>query len=116
MPAHREPLGCRHGSVEGEPQDAREHDRRPRRVEVEEERRAPDPDPELLLRAAEKYGVLLDRAYFIGDSDSDVLAGQRAGCRTILIRARPADGREAQADFVVNSLSAAVDVVLKDAV
>ena len=74
------------------------------------------PKPGLLLRAAEKYGVLLDRAYFIGDSDSDVLAGQRAGCRTILIRARPTDGREAQADFVVNSLSAAVDVVLKDAV
>lgn len=68
------------------------------------------PKPGLLLRAASRRRVPLSKTFFVGDSESDVLAGQRAGCRTILIAAGASPHN--QPDFVVESLSAAVDVVL----
>ena len=41
------------------------------------------PKPGLLLAAAEKYNIDLSRSWMIGDSASDVSAGQAAGCRSI---------------------------------
>jgi D-glycero-D-manno-heptose 1,7-bisphosphate phosphatase len=44
------------------------------------------PSPGLILSAAaELGGVNLARSWMIGDSDVDVEAGRRAGCRTILV-------------------------------
>lgn len=40
------------------------------------------PKPGMLLQAAEKYNIDLSQSYMIGDSDSDIAAGQAAGCRT----------------------------------
>lgn len=48
------------------------------------------PKPGLLLEAARRFNIDLSQSYMIGDSEADVLAGQAAGCRTILIeRNRP---------------------------
>lgn len=44
------------------------------------------PKPGMLLRAAAEFGVLLPQSWMIGDSISDVHAGRRAGCKTMLIR------------------------------
>ena len=43
------------------------------------------PEPGMLLLAAEELDLDLERSWMIGDDDRDVMAGQRAGCRTILI-------------------------------
>ncbi len=43
------------------------------------------PEPGLLLEAAEKLHVNLERSWFVGDILNDVEAGIRAGCRTILV-------------------------------
>lgn len=43
------------------------------------------PKPGLLLRAATELQLDLKRSWFIGDILNDVEAGNRAGCRTILI-------------------------------
>lgn len=43
------------------------------------------PRPGLLIRAAADYNIDLANSWMIGDSDSDVQAGQAAGCRTIRI-------------------------------
>lgn len=43
------------------------------------------PAPGLLLRAASDLGVDLARSWTVGDKISDVLAGQRAGTRSILV-------------------------------
>ncbi len=43
------------------------------------------PQPGLLLAAAERLDLDLRRSYLIGDAESDILAGQRAGCRTVLV-------------------------------
>lgn len=43
------------------------------------------PRPGLLRRAARDHGIDLDQSWFIGDILDDVEAGQRAGCRTMLL-------------------------------
>lgn len=43
------------------------------------------PNPGMILEAARKHDLDLSRSWMIGDNEKDVLAGQRAGCRTILV-------------------------------
>jgi D-glycero-D-manno-heptose 1,7-bisphosphate phosphatase len=38
------------------------------------------PEPGLLLRARSEIGAALERSWFVGDAESDVLAAHRAGC------------------------------------
>ena len=44
------------------------------------------PKPGMLLKAAEDFNIDLSQSYMIGDSESDMLAGNRAGCKTFLIK------------------------------
>lgn len=44
------------------------------------------PKPGMLLEAARKWGISLEDSWMIGDSKVDVLAGQAAGCKTILVK------------------------------
>jgi D-glycero-D-manno-heptose 1,7-bisphosphate phosphatase len=43
------------------------------------------PKPGMILALAEELDLDLSRSWMIGDMDSDVLAGQAAGCRTVLL-------------------------------
>jgi D-glycero-D-manno-heptose 1,7-bisphosphate phosphatase len=43
------------------------------------------PAPGMLIDAARELEIDLERSWMIGDTDSDVLAGAAAGCRTVLI-------------------------------
>ncbi len=43
------------------------------------------PKPGMLIKAAEDYNIDLQKSFMIGDSVSDVEAGEAAGCRTIKI-------------------------------
>jgi len=53
------------------------------------------PSPGMLQRAAHRFNLDLARSVMIGDSISDLEAGRRAGCRTILVRS--GYGRETEA-------------------
>jgi D-glycero-D-manno-heptose 1,7-bisphosphate phosphatase len=44
------------------------------------------PSPGMLLRAARELGLDLRQSFSVGDSARDLLAGKRAGCRSILVR------------------------------
>ncbi len=73
------------------------------------------PQPGMLLDAAAVLGVDLGASWMIGDTDTDIVAGRAAGCRTALVEyAGSAHKRrgEAQADLSVVSLSAAVASIL----
>jgi D-glycero-D-manno-heptose 1,7-bisphosphate phosphatase len=43
------------------------------------------PEPGLILRAAAKYEIELTASYMVGDRWRDIEAGERAGCKTVLI-------------------------------
>ncbi len=72
------------------------------------------PTPGMILAAAEQLDLDLKASWVIGDGHRDIEAGQRAGCRTILFvptdvpQSEAATGKSA-ADFVVNSLTDAVE-------
>lgn len=42
------------------------------------------PKPGMLIKAKEKWDIDFAKSYIIGDSQSDIEAGQRVGCRGIL--------------------------------
>ena len=72
------------------------------------------PKPGLLLRAAREHDVDLRRSWMIGDRESDIEAGKRAGCKTILIRSSPLNDTSEgiEPDLVAKSLAEAVEKLL----
>lgn len=73
------------------------------------------PKPGLLLAAARQFGLELQQCFFIGDSESDILAARAAGCQPVLIRrdgAGPVNWTaKQQAIGVVSGLGEAVDSI-----
>lgn len=43
------------------------------------------PKPGMLFQAAQKYNIDLYKSYCIGDDERDIIAGQKAGCKTFLV-------------------------------
>lgn len=70
------------------------------------------PKPGMLLKAAEDLDLDLAQSWMIGDSITDVQAGLAAGCNTILLSDDLEDLEDVEADYIVDSLPRAVDVVL----
>lgn len=63
------------------------------------------PKPGLLLRAQREHRIAPHNSWMIGDSVSDILAGKRAGCHTVLIGSGDA---HVSADICASSLQDAV--------
>lgn len=57
------------------------------------------PEPGMILDAIEKWDIDKENSFFIGDSESDALAGKRAEIKTILI----GDFTENKANFVFSN-------------
>lgn len=81
------------------------------------------PQPGLLLRAAHEHNLNLDACFVVGDRITDVIAGARAGCRTVLVQTGkheapaietvgPLD-ESVQPDHVCADLRAASEWILK---
>jgi D,D-heptose 1,7-bisphosphate phosphatase len=73
------------------------------------------PEPGLIRRACAELGLAGDRSWMLGDIATDVLAGQAAGCRTVLVNPHP-EPELAQLsrkpDLVAHSLPEAADALL----
>ncbi len=81
------------------------------------------PRPGLLLRAAREHKLGLGGSFAVGDRITDIIAGTRAGCRTVLVqtgkhRAPPIETAEplnksVQPDHVCPNLTAAAEWILR---
>jgi D-glycero-D-manno-heptose 1,7-bisphosphate phosphatase len=70
------------------------------------------PRPGMLLEAARRWRIDLRRSFLVGDRWSDVVAGQAAGCCTLLVET-PYSGRErCQPDRCVRDLAEAAEWIL----
>lgn len=67
------------------------------------------PQPGMLFALASELDLDLSECWMIGDSQSDVMAGEAAGCRTVLISSEP---RPTTATFLAPSLAAATERVV----
>jgi len=70
------------------------------------------PAPGLLLTAAREHEIDLNQSWMIGDSDVDVQAGRRAGCKTVLISNGDLPGKS-PADLQARTLLDAAHRVLE---
>lgn len=71
------------------------------------------PEPGMLLAAAKEHQIDLRSSWMIGDSETDVEAGRRAGCRTVQLVANP-ESAEGKADLYASSLVEASRRILKE--
>ena len=75
------------------------------------------PAPGMLRQAAKELHIDLGSSFMIGDKPSDIEAGKRAGCRTILFGYRwpVVDGRlEDKPDHVAANWTEVIDCIRKD--
>jgi D-glycero-D-manno-heptose 1,7-bisphosphate phosphatase len=69
------------------------------------------PEPGMLFNAAGEHNIDLAASWMIGDSEKDVDAGRRAGCKTARI-APESKSMTSKADIVASTLLAAVHKIL----
>lgn len=72
------------------------------------------PKPGMLLEAARKWSLNLERSFMVGDRWRDIAAGKAAGCTTILVRAGYDERQAEDPDAVVDSLYEASVLILSD--
>jgi histidinol-phosphate phosphatase family protein len=71
------------------------------------------PAPGMLLRASDEHKLDLKRSWMIGDSPGDIAAGNKSGCKTVLISASIARGQiDPRSDLVSSDLSSAATQIL----
>jgi D-glycero-D-manno-heptose 1,7-bisphosphate phosphatase len=71
------------------------------------------PQPGMLRRAAGEHGIDLQASWMIGDSTKDVQAGEKAGCRTILLGATTGGGaKSSNPTLLAEDLTSAVAKIL----
>ncbi len=74
------------------------------------------PELRVLLAAAQAHGIVLKASWMVGDSGTDVVAGRRAGCRTVLVE-HPCSGHrreeDVMADANVHNLAAAAAFIIQ---
>ncbi len=69
------------------------------------------PQPGLIVRAADELGLSPQLSFMVGDSQSDVEAGRRAGCRTVLISETEGDGNDSHSEYGSSADFAAINVL-----
>ena len=75
------------------------------------------PKPGLLLKAAKDLSIDLSNSWMVGDSLTDIEAGKRAGCKTILIGnmkcdlCRLMDEKNIRPDYIVKNLYMAKEII-----
>ena len=85
---------------------------------AEGEYRHPDhpdrkPNPGMILKAAEKHNIDLKRSWMVGDKESDLEAGRRAGCRTVLVLTGYGSKADPElADIVASDLGQAIEQIM----
>jgi D-glycero-D-manno-heptose 1,7-bisphosphate phosphatase len=72
------------------------------------------PSPGMIIEAAQDLKLDLGRSFMVGDKMSDIEAGERAGCRTVLLGSAVAGRRSIHApDFVASGWSTAIRCILE---
>ena len=72
------------------------------------------PKPGLLTEAAQAYNIDLSRSFMVGDRWSDAVAGQAAGCKTILFDLPYSKGEKCQPDFRAADLAEAARIIVNE--
>jgi len=67
----------------------------------------------LLLEAAQEWSLDLSRSYVVGDRDSDIVSGRRAGCYTVFVDRGYLEKVDETPDAKAANLPQSVDIILR---
>lgn len=74
------------------------------------------PSPKMILDAAKKHNIDVSKSFMIGDMRSDILCGQTAGAKAILVKTgfggEGGDGCEVSPEYVAKNLKEAAEIIL----
>jgi len=74
------------------------------------------PKPGMLIKAEEELNIDLKQSYMVGDKSSDIEAGRRAGCKTIMVKTgygeKELRSNQIECDYVTDDLYDAVEHIL----
>lgn len=70
------------------------------------------PNPGMLITASLKHSIDLKKSFMIGDRSSDIVAGNKAGCKTIFIDRHYKETPPSDYHAKVNSLQSAVSYII----
>jgi D-glycero-D-manno-heptose 1,7-bisphosphate phosphatase len=74
------------------------------------------PEPGMLTRAGKELNLDLKQSFMIGDKLSDVEAGKRAGCKTIMVRtgqgAEELKAKNVECDYIADDVYNAVEHIM----
>lgn len=68
------------------------------------------PGSKMLIELGEKHNVDLSKSYMVGDTDTDIIAGKKAGTKTVFL-----GESDPIADAIFPDLSSAADWIIEDA-
>lgn len=68
------------------------------------------PGSKMIVDLGKKYDIDLSKSYMVGDTDTDILAGKRAGSKTVYL-----GESDPIADAIFPDLSSAADWIIEDA-
>lgn len=89
-------------------------------VELKIECKCRKPKPGLLLQAAKEHDIDLDKSWMVGDSKGDIVAGERAGARTVFVTAGGGSGAkqekslECKPDYTCENLDEASLLIVEN--
>tara|TARA_B100002003_G_C13922147_1_gene448331 strand:- start:1 stop:555 length:555 start_codon:yes stop_codon:yes gene_type:complete len=74
------------------------------------------PKPGLLLKAEKELDINMKRSFMVGDKLSDIEAGKRAGCKTVLVKTgyggETIQNSRIECDYIADDLYGAVSYIL----
>ncbi len=69
------------------------------------------PNPGMIFRAKKKYKINLNKSFFIGDTDKDIIAGKKGNCKTILLKKKYNKFHNSKPDFIVQNLKEILNII-----
>ena len=71
------------------------------------------PKPGLILNLLEKYNLKKEESFIIGDNCKDIIAGQNAGIKTVLLNTSYNNDSQCEPDFKINMLEEVINTLIK---
>lgn len=62
------------------------------------------PNPGMIKKAIKTYSIDTDKSYMIGDRWKDIVAGQKAKCKTILLNKKYSEKHKCKPNYIIRNL------------
>ena len=69
------------------------------------------PNPGMIYLARKKYRIKLEKSFVVGDTYKDILAGQKAKCKTILLKKKYNKLQKYKPDYIINNLKDILGII-----